>query len=153
VQEESGWRLSVEYTFTPQTTIDQLDALVGGRPRGAHGLTSHEVNRGPKRTTLQWEYPSFEDARNGLNALDEIYVVAKAHLVPPYGDRILNRAEYEIRASDARAGRAICVSCGHRIPLDNAMEFALAGVRPGNEAILRCADCSLPMAWVMLPER
>lgn len=150
---ESGWRLSIEYTFTGQTTINQLDALVGGRTRGAHGLTSHEVNRGPKRTTLQWEYPSFEDARKGLNALDEISVVAKAHLVPPRGDRILNRAEYEIRASHARAGRAICVSCGHRIPLDHAMEFALEGVGPGNEVVLRCAHCSLPMAWVMLPER
>ena len=151
--EESGWRLSAEYTFTTEhAAIEELDALVGGRPRGAHGLSSHEVHGGPRRTTLEWEYASFEEARKGLNALEGVQVTDNVRLIPPRGDRILNRAEYEISAADARAGRAICVSCGHRIPLSHANEFALYGVPAGNEAVLRCDPCNLPMAWVILPD-
>lgn len=147
-----GWRLRAQYTFVDgQPTIDEIDAIVGGRPSGAHGEARHAINAGPWRATLEWEFDTRDDAKAALGRASTVSVLREPHVLPPR-DRVLREDEWQIRASDARAGRARCLSCGRRMPADFHMLFALEGVRAGNEAILRCTHCGWAMTWRILSE-
>jgi hypothetical protein len=147
-----GWRLKAQFTFAErQPTIDEVDRVVGGRARGTHGGTSHAINSGPWRTELEWEFDTRDDAKAGLERASTVGVLHEPYVVPPR-DRTLRDDEWQIRASQARAGRARCLSCGQRMPAAFNLLFALEGVAAGNEVVLRCAHCGWAMEWQILSE-
>lgn len=144
--------MRAEYTFfRGAVSIDELDRRVGGTVRQMRG-TSHSINGGPQKTTLEWEVASLTAARAAVKVLEEAPGVRDPRATPVTADRVLRQVEYEIRRSDARAGRAMCVACGTRIVIDERNFFALEGVSPGGETTLSCGNCGFKMGWIILPE-
>jgi hypothetical protein len=146
------WKVRTEYTFFDgAVSIDELDRLVGGQVRQVRG-SSHSVNGQPEKTKLEWEVSSLEAARAALKVLEAIPGLRDVHATPIRLERVLHPVEYQVRASDARAGRAVCVACGRRIVIDDRNYFALEGVGAGNETTLTCSNCGFTMGWIILPE-
>lgn len=150
-----GWLLRAEYTFMDGSpTIDDVDRMVKGRVRHLGGGVRHALGlgSGPWKTHLEWEFDTLRDAHEALIALGSISEIHDAHVVPTETTRILRPDEYQIRPSDALAGKAVCPHCRSRIEADLSLEMAVEGAAPGSEAILRCGYCGLHMGWVLLPE-
>lgn len=146
------WIVRVDYTFSKAaTSTDDLDRPVGGRARSLQGI-SHSTNFGPEQTTLEWEVDSLPAARAALKALDHVPGVRRPRVSPVRPSTSRRPDEHQIRASDARAGRARCADCGGAIAVDQRNFFALEGVPPGSETTLVCGLCDLPMGWIILAE-
>ena len=146
------WTVRTEYTFFDgAVSIDELDRLVGGQVHQMRG-SSHSVNGQHEKTMLEWEVASLDAARAAMKTLEAVPGLRDVHATPVRSERVLHPVEYHVRASDARAGRAVCVACGRRILIDERNFFALEGVGPGNEATLHCRNCGFTMGWAILPE-
>jgi predicted RNA-binding Zn-ribbon protein involved in translation (DUF1610 family) len=152
-REPDHWIVRADYVFLDgQATVGDVDALVEGQLLPGYGLSSHAIGNQPSRTTLEWRVQTIAAARRAVERLESINVIDHVRVSKQRADRMLDQSEFSIRASDGRAGKAVCVACGPRIPATHATLFALEGARPGNEIILRCAACNFPMGWVILDE-
>lgn len=145
------WIVRADYTFSDAgPSIEEVDSRVGGRVQHLGGGIMRSIGGGPFRTTLEWGFETKDDAKVALDALRTVGVIERAHAIPQ--ERVLSPEEYQIRASEARAGRARCANCGSRIDMDPANDFALEGAGADNEILLRCNECGFVMGWRILPE-
>jgi hypothetical protein len=83
-------------------------------------------------------------------ALDALAVIGGARVARAEG--VLQPHETQVRASDARAGRAVCVACGEQIAASFPNLMAVEGVRVGSRVTLRCQECGMPMDWEIVAE-
>lgn len=54
---------------------------------------------------------------------------------------------YDALRSEVHDGRVLCPDCGARIAASEETFFAVQGVKPGDEFVLRCTQCGLAMTW------
>lgn len=149
----SDWLVRCEYVFIEGApSIEEVDRLVGGRVDHLGGGVRHALGGDAFRTTLVWTLPSLSAALRARIALAATRGIDHIVLAPTEATRVMSPDDYQIRASDARAGKAVCPNCHEYIPADPANYFAIEGVRAGGEASLLCPRCDFPMSWVILPE-
>jgi hypothetical protein len=149
----STWLLRAEYLHIEGAPpIDEVDRIAGGKPTHFGGLISHSVMGGSERTHLVWEFASLPEVRAALTALHEVRGIDDPHVAPTDANRVMNPGAFEIRRSEVHAGKAICPDCRARIPDYEDTFFALQGTYPGDEVVLRCERCGLPMTWLILAE-
>jgi hypothetical protein len=148
-----AWVVRAVYVVLDDSvSIDELDQRVGGRVlhNGLGGTWS--LPGQAERAQLEWELPSFADARAALDVLLESRGIERPEVGPTDDNRAAHPGQYDVTRSQVHAGRVRCPGCEARIPEGEDSFFAVQGVKNGDEFVLRCPFCSLPMTWRLVDD-
>jgi predicted RNA-binding Zn-ribbon protein involved in translation (DUF1610 family) len=148
-----AWLVRAVYVVLEDAvSTDEIDQRVHGLVLH-HGLGATWSLAGQaERAQLEWELPTFAEARTAVTTLRGIRGIERPHLGPTDENREAHPAAYDVTRAQVHAGRVRCPACGERIPEGADSFFSVQGVKDGDEFVLTCPGCGLAMSWRLVAD-
>lgn len=148
-----AWLVRAVYVVLDDAvSIDEIDQRVGGRVLHNGLGATWSLQGQAERAQLEWEFPSFAEARAAIRVLDKVRGIERTQMGPTQENRDAYPAAYDVTRAQVHAGRVRCPDCGERIPEGEESFFAVQGVKDSDEFVLTCEGCGLAMTWRLIPD-